>query len=101
VFYSVLKTGFFEEDTQNLLGEMDTPKGESAGEFYVRTLSTSIHKTGWNISVDNWFTSVASFDEMLKINGCTMVRTSRKNKREWPPEFLKPHTEGNFAMRLR
>jgi len=82
---------FYLINAMPYIGKLDIDKGESAREYYVRTLTSSIHNTGRNTTVDNWFTSVRLFDDMLKTHRCTMVGTIRKNKRELPAEFLKPH----------
>ena len=68
-------------------GKLNT-NNESVPSFYVRTPTEPIHGTYRNITVDNWFSSVDLFQNMLTQHGLTMIGTLRKNKREVPPSFL-------------
>lgn len=70
------------------VGKVTTENNMPIPFHYVKNLSQSIHGTGRNITVDNWFSSVALFECMLTELGLTMIGTLRKNKREIPPDFL-------------
>lgn len=70
------------------VGKVATENGEPVPSYYVRKLTETIHGTGRNITVDNWFSSVQLFDTMLNQYNLTMLGTVRKNKREIPPSFL-------------
>ncbi|XP_071052896.1 piggyBac transposable element-derived protein 4-like [Onthophagus taurus] len=58
----------------------------SPGDVVIRLISP-ISKSGRNITVDNWFTSIPLADNLLKNHKVTLVGTVRKNKREIPVEF--------------
>ncbi|GLV46045.1 uncharacterized protein CBL_05132 [Carabus blaptoides fortunei] len=58
----------------------------SPGDVVTRLISP-ISKSGRNITVDNWFTSIPLAENLLKNHKLTLVGTLRKNKREVPPEF--------------
>nr|CAI5836450.1 unnamed protein product [Callosobruchus analis] len=68
-------------------GKVDT-QNEPVPSYYVRKLSEPIRGTNQNITVDNWFSSISLFNDMLKYHKLIMVGTLRKNKREIPPTFL-------------
>lgn len=71
------------------IGKENRPSNMSIPTQYVLKLSEPIQKTNRNITVDNWFTSMA-LASSLKTVGLTIVGTLRKNKPEIPSEFLKP-----------
>ncbi|KAF4527842.1 hypothetical protein B566_EDAN014644 [Ephemera danica] len=54
----------------------------------VQRLVQCIRGTGRSVAMDNWFTSLALFDILLKDYNLTAVGTVRKNKREIPPQFI-------------
>lgn len=64
---------------------------------YVKALSRPIYGTKRNVTVDNYFSSIPLFDEMLTEN-ITMVGTLRKNKREIPPSFLWKKNKGSSSF---
>ncbi len=70
------------------------PKKEPVSSGYVKELSRPFHGTRRNITVDNYFSSILLFDDMLREN-ITMVGTLRKNKPEIPPVFLERKTTGS------
>lgn len=76
------------------VGKVNVAANESVPSYYVKKLSASIHGTGRNLTVDNWFSSVPLFQTMLTEFNLTMLGTLRKNKREIPPQFLARKEEG-------
>lgn len=62
--------------------------GNTTAQYYVNTLSETIHGTGRNITCDNWFMSVPLAEQMLRDHNLTLVGTLRRNKREIPQSFL-------------
>lgn len=70
------------------IGKIKRPDKEPVPDYYVRTLTESIHGTGRNITMDNWFTSIPLTDKMLTEFNLTIVGTIRKNKPEIPLSFL-------------
>ena len=54
----------------------------------VKRLISTIDKSGRNITVDNYFTSIPLANDLLVNHKLTMVGTLRKNKQEIPGEFL-------------
>lgn len=69
-------------------GTFKPPNHEPIASHYVKVLSEPIHGTYRNITVDNWFSSIPLFSQMLQNNKLTMVGTLRVNKPEIPPSFL-------------
>lgn len=60
----------------------------NSGASVVKRMIKPIAKTGRNITIDNWFTSVPLAVELLKDYKITIVGTLKKNKREIPTCFL-------------
>lgn len=58
----------------------------SAANITKRMVST-LHNSGRNITMDNWFTSIPLAEDLLK-KKLTIIGTVRKNKREVPPSFV-------------
>lgn len=54
----------------------------------VKRLVSTIDKSGRNVTMDNYFSSIPLANDLLRNHKLTMVGTLRKNKREIPPEFL-------------
>ncbi|KAL4144046.1 hypothetical protein QTP88_006280 [Uroleucon formosanum] len=52
-----------------------------------KRLVLPILKTGRNVTMDNWFTSISLAEDMLNIK-LTIIGTLKKNKREVPPSFV-------------
>lgn len=76
------------------VGKVTTENNMPVPFHYVKKLAQPIYGTGRNITVDNWFSSVDLFENMLIEHGLTMTGTLRKNKREIPPDFLIGKKEG-------
>lgn len=70
------------------IGKEVRNSNEPISQQYVREISSSIHGTGRNLTMDNWFTSVSLADKMLDEHKLTIVGTLRKNKAEIPHSFL-------------
>lgn len=60
--------------------------------LYWLRLVQPVHGTNWNITTDNWFTSIPLIETLQKEQKLTLVGTLKKNKREIPPEFLPKKT---------
>ena len=70
------------------IGKEVRANAEPLPHYYVKKLSESIHGTGRNITMDNWFTSIPLADNMVNNYNLTIVGTLRKNKKEVPSSFL-------------
>lgn len=63
-------------------------KLQNDAKSVVKRLLVHVYKTGRNVTVDNYFTSVELANDLYTDNRLTLVGTLRKNKREIPPIFL-------------
>ncbi|XP_046666739.1 piggyBac transposable element-derived protein 4-like [Homalodisca vitripennis] len=79
--------------------KMDTGRQPQA-YYFVDKLSDTIRGSNRNITVDNWFSSVPLFNDMLSKYNLTMVGTLRKNKPHIPSVMLqsKPAEMTMFAF---
>jgi hypothetical protein len=57
----------------------------------VERMISPISGSGRNVTVDNWFTSVLLAMKLLKDYNLTLLGTTRKNKKEIPPQLV--HTK--------
>lgn len=53
-----------------------------------KRLVLPILKTGRNVTMDNWFTSIPLAEDIMLNNKLTIIGTLKKNKREVPPSFV-------------
>jgi hypothetical protein len=81
---------FFTSNMEVYVGtQPDGPfKFENKPSSIVKRIITPITKTGRNITIDNWYTSIPLVNELLENHNLTTVGTLRKNKKEIPPCFL-------------
>jgi len=56
-------------------GKGSIPKDVPAGEYHVKTLVASIKGSNRNVTMDNWFTSVPLFSDLLKDYNLTAIGT--------------------------
>lgn len=76
-------------DASPYLGKKTNSNGLPLAEYYVKELTKSVHGSNRNVTMDNWFTSVKLFDELLQEpHKLTALGTLRKNKKEIPAEML-------------
>ncbi|XP_067142487.1 LOW QUALITY PROTEIN: piggyBac transposable element-derived protein 4-like [Centruroides vittatus] len=70
------------------LGKGTDPQKQPLATFFVKKITSILHGTNRNITMDNWFTSVSLADELLKSPyNLTLVGTLRSNKREIPEKL--------------
>lgn len=70
------------------LGKGTDPQKQPLATFFIKEITSPIHGTNRNITMDNWFTSVPLADELLKSPyNLTLVGTLRSNKREIPEKL--------------
>ncbi|KAG8176608.1 hypothetical protein JTE90_028590 [Oedothorax gibbosus] len=62
-------------------------KTRNTASGIVKRLTTKLHNTGRNVTVDNWYTSYSLAEDLLKKN-IILVGTMRKNKRDFPVQFV-------------
>ena len=72
------------------LGKGTTPAQQPASVYFTEKLIETIKNSNRNITMDNWFTSIPLAQKLLNDYGLTMVGTVRKNKSEFPAEFVNP-----------
>lgn len=78
---------FFVLDAEVYTGKGSTPNNVQVALYYCEKLTSCVHGTNRNVTMDNWFTSVDTAKTLLE-KKVTVVGTLRKNKREIPPSFL-------------
>ncbi|XP_052745784.1 piggyBac transposable element-derived protein 4-like [Bicyclus anynana] len=67
------------------LGKGTDTQKQPLATFFIKNITTPLHGTNRNITMDNWFTSVSLADELLQSPyNLTLVGTLRSNKREIP-----------------
>ncbi|CAI6376022.1 unnamed protein product [Macrosiphum euphorbiae] len=73
---------FFTSNMEIYVGtQPDGPfKFENKPSSIVKRMITPISKTGRNITIDNWYTSIPLVNELLENHNLTTVGTLRKNK---------------------
>lgn len=70
------------------LGKGTDSQKQPLATYFIKQITTPIHGTNRNITMDNWFTSVPLADELLKAPyNLTLVGTIRSNKREIPEKL--------------
>lgn len=70
------------------LGKGTDPQKQPLATFFIKNITSTLHGTNRNITMDNWFTSVSLADELLQSPyNLTLVGTLRSNKREIPEKL--------------
>lgn len=72
------------------LGRGTVPENTPAGAFFVKSLVEPLKGTNRNVTTDNWFTSIPLAEELLSDYKLTTVGTIRRNKKEFPTQFIDP-----------
>lgn len=76
-------------DAAPYIGKSTKTDGLPLSNYYVETLTKSIHGSSRNVTMDNWFTSIPLAEKLLtNPYKLTVVGTLRKNKKEVPKEFI-------------
>lgn len=74
-------------DGSPYLGKDANDSGLPLAAFFTKQLTKSIHGTGRNVTMDNWFTSIPLAKDMLTTHNLTIVGTLRGDKKEIPNEM--------------
>lgn len=69
------------------LGKDTNTSGLPLGTFFTKDLTKTIHGSGRNVTMDNWFTSVPLAKDMMNNHNLTIVGTLRGDKKEIPPQM--------------
>ncbi|XP_049880307.1 uncharacterized protein LOC126376804 [Pectinophora gossypiella] len=70
------------------LGKGTDPQKQPLAAFFIKEITSTLHGTNRNITMDNWFTSVPLANELLMAPyNLTLVGTLRSNKREIPEKL--------------
>lgn len=90
IFAVVDATNFYACNLEVYVGKQEEGKFKVSNKPHdlVLRMVSPYSGSGRNITMDNWFTSVALAESLLIDNKITMTGTIRKNKRELPPEFI-------------
>lgn len=76
-------------DASPYIGKSTETHGLPLANYFVETLTQSIHGSNRNVTMDNWFTSVPLAEKLLTAPyKLTVVGTLRKNKKEIPTEMI-------------
>ncbi|KAJ8868257.1 hypothetical protein PR048_029773 [Dryococelus australis] len=78
---------FYMLNAQVFTGKDSTPKGIPVAQYYSTEMSKPIHDTNWNLTFDNWFTSVSLAKKLLSKHSATMVGKMKSNKPEMSSLF--------------
>ncbi|GBP00202.1 Probable RNA-directed DNA polymerase from transposon BS [Eumeta japonica] len=74
------------------------PQKQPLGTFFVKEITSTLHGSNRNISMDNWFTSVSLADELLASPyNLTLVGILRSNKREIPKNIENSKSRPPFS----
>ncbi|CAG4945989.1 unnamed protein product [Colias eurytheme] len=75
-------------DAEPYLGKFNDTDGEPLGEYYVKKLTTSIHGTNRNITMDKWYTTLPLARTLVnEPYNLTSVGALKANKQEIPIEL--------------
>lgn len=74
-------------------GRVTEANNQPIPAYYIKDLGKPIKNTNRNITVDNWFSSIPLFEDMLVNHG--LVGTMRRNTREIPASFFGKKPEGS------
>lgn len=87
IFAMVDSSCYYTSNLEVYVGKQTDPRfaTDNRPQAVVLRLIKPISKTGRNVTMDNWFTSIPLAKELLNDHYLSMVGTMRKNKRELPP----------------
>lgn len=70
------------------LGKGTDVQKQPLATYFIKEITSTLHGTHRNITMDNWFTSISLADELLRSPyNLTLVGTLRSNKREIPDKL--------------
>ncbi|XP_039282937.1 piggyBac transposable element-derived protein 4-like [Nilaparvata lugens] len=70
------------------LGKKTPTEGQAAADYFVKTVTKSIHGSNRSVTTDNWFTNIPLADELLKPPyNLTIVGTIRLNRKGVPKDL--------------
>lgn len=80
------------------LGKASTPRNVPAAVYFTKP----VYGTNRNITGDNWFSGIPLAIDLLKNHQLTYIGTIKKNKREFPLEFIdKKYKDRKFGTSER